>query len=162
MAAVIKLYAAASMPNNDIALNGGAIDTSNELTGLIDEIFKDQYSLEAGNGSRIAYRKVFFKNTAGSGSLSNAVIWMSADENDWITLDLESSKDGNDSTVNRITSPSGYSFGEHSTEGTAHAIPGTDLDPGETIGIWLKLTIPEGQSADSSIVATLVCKGGVL
>lgn len=156
----LKLYASANMPNDDTSLNGGAIDAGTEITGVLDEVFKDAYSKEVGGGDRIVYRKVFFKNTNGATTLSGVKIWMSADEHDYITLDLEGSVDGNDTSTNRITAPEGYSFAEHNSEGTAHTLPGDgNLDAGEAIGIWLKLTIPAGESPDPSITATLKIKG---
>ncbi len=155
----LKIYNAAANPNDDTSSNGGAIDAGSEITGALDEVFIDCYSNESGGATRTVYRKVFFKNTNEATTLSNAVIWMSADEHDYITLDLEGSVDGIDTSTNRITAPDGYSFAEHNSEGTAHAVPGGALAVGEAIGIWLKLTIPAGESPDASITATLKLKG---
>lgn len=155
----LKLYAAAAMPNDDTSLNGGAIDAGSEITGALDEVFKDAYSKETGDGDRIVYRKVFLKNTSAT-TLTGVKVWMSADEHDYITLDLEASVDGNDTSTNRITAPAGYSFAEHASEGAAHTLPGDgNLDAGEAIGVWLKKTIPENQAPDASITATLKIKG---
>ena len=153
------LYNAAANPNDDSSSNGGAIDAGSEITGALDEVFIDCYSKETGDGNRIVYRKVFFKNTNGVTTLSNAVIWMSADEHNYITLDLDDAVDGNTTSTNRITAPATRTFAEHNTEGTAHARPGGALAAGEGIGIWLKLLIPENQSPDASITATLKIKG---
>lgn len=154
----LKLYASVNMPNDDTSLNGGAIDVAAEITGTLDEVFKDAYSKQSVG--RIVYRKVFFKNTNGATTLTDVLIWMSADEHNYITLDLEASVDGNDTSTNRITAPAGYTFAEHDTEETAHTLPGDgNLDAGEAIGIWLKLTIPEDQSPDPSITATLKKQG---
>jgi len=156
----LKLYAAAAMPADDTSSNGGAIDTGAEITGSLDEVFKDAYSKETGDGDRIVYRKVFLKNTNGSIALSGVKVWMSADEHNYITLDLEASVDGNDTSTNRVTAPAGYSFAEHASEGAAHTLPGDgNLDSGEAIGVWLKKTIPENQAPDASITATLKIKG---
>lgn len=154
----LKLYEAAAMPNDDSSSNGGAINAAAEITGVLDEVFIDAYSKETGEGDRIVYRKVFFKNTAAT-ALTVAKIWMSADEHDYITLDLDDAVDGTTTSTNRITAPAGRSFAEHASEGAAHAVPGAALATGEAIGIWLKLTIPENQAPDASITATLKCKG---
>jgi len=154
----LKLYQAANMPNNDEDLNGGAVNAEAEITGILDEVFIDAYSKELGEGDRIVYRKVFFKNTAAT-NLTDARIWMSADEHDYITLDLESAKGGVDTSTNRITAPDGYVFAEHNTEALAHDVPTGTLGAGEAIGIWLKLTIPANEPPDASITATLKCKG---
>lgn len=156
----LKLYASAAMPNDDTTENGGAIDAGSEITGVLDEVFKDSYSKEAGDGDRIVYRKVFLKNTNGVTTLSGVKVWMSADEHNYITLDLEASVDGIDTSTNRITAPEGYSFAEHASEENAHTLPGDgNLDAGEAIGVWLKLTIPEDQAPDAEITATLKMKG---
>lgn len=157
--AELKLYQAANMPNNDEDENGGAINGETEIEGVLDEVFIDAYSKELEEGDRIVYRKVFFKNTAAT-ALTDARIWMSADEHDYITLDLESAKGGTDTSTNRITAPTdGYTFAEHNSEALAHAVPTGTLGAGEVIGIWLKLTIAENQDPDAEITATLKCKG---
>jgi len=155
----LKLYAAAAMPNDDTSSNGGAIDAGSEITGAVDEVFMDTYSNESGGATRTIYRKVFFKNMNATHALSNVIIWMSADEHDYITLDLDDAVDGTTTSTNRITAPATRTFAEHNSEGTAHAIPGGALAVGEAIGIWLKLVIADGESPDASITATLKCKG---
>ena len=155
----LKIYVAANNPNDDTNTNGGTIDAGSEITGALDEVFIDSYSNETGGGNRIVYRKVFFKNTNGVTTLSAAILWMSADEHDWITLDLDDAVDGTTTSTNRITAPAGRTFAEHNSEGTAHAVPSGTLAAGEAIGVWLKLFIPENQSPDASITATLKLKG---
>ena len=156
----LVLYASAAMPNDDTSLNGGAIDVGAEITGVLDEVFQDAYSKETGDGDRIVYRKVFLKNTNGATTLSGVKIWMSADEHDYITLDLADTVDDNGTSTNRITAPAGRTFAEHNSEATAHTLPGDgNLDAGEAIGVWLKLTIPENQAPDAEITATLKIKG---
>lgn len=153
----LKLYQSLNMPNNDEDLNGGAI-AAVEITGVLDEVFIDAYSEETGEGDRIVYRKVFFKNTSAT-ALTVARVWMSADEHDYITLDLESAVDDDHTSTNRVTAPADHVFAEHNSEATAHAVPTGTLGAGEAIGVWLKLTIPENQAPDASITATLKCKG---
>jgi len=156
----LKLYAATAMPNDDTSTNGGAIDTGAEVTGSLDEVFIDAYSKATGDGDRIVYRKVFLKNTNGSTTLSGVKVWMSADEHDYITLDLDDAVNGTTTSTNRITAPATRTFAEHASEGAAHTLPGDgNLDAGEAIGVWLKKTIPENQSPDASITATLTIKG---
>jgi len=155
----LKLYRAVNNPNDDTSLNGGAIDTGHEITGGLDELFIDAYSKEAGGGDRIVYRKCFFKNTNATTALTDAKVWMPADEHNYLTMDLEAAVDGNDTSANRLTDPGGYVFAEHDSEANAHAVPGGTLAAGEAIGIWLKLTIPEDQAPDANIVATLKMKG---
>lgn len=156
----LKIYNAAANPNDDTSSNGGAIDAGSEITGALDEVFIDCYSNETGGATRTVYRKVFFKNTNGATTLSAVKIWLSADEHSYLTMDLEASVDGNDTSTNRITAPAGYTFAEHASEGAAHTLPGDgNLDSGEAIGVWLKCTIAAAESADTSITATLKIKG---
>jgi len=156
----LKLYAAVNNPNDDTSLNGGAIDVGAEITGSLDELFQDAYSKETGGGDRIVYKKCFLKNTNGSIALSGVKVWMSADEHDYITLDLADTVDDNGTSTNRITAPAGRTFAEHADEANAHTLPGDgNLDAGEAIGVWLKKTIPENQAPDNSITATLKING---
>lgn len=156
----LKLYASVNMPANDADLNGGAIDTGAEITGVLDEVFIDAFSKETGEGDRIVYRKVFLKNTNGATTLSDVLLWMSADEHDYLLMDLADTVDDNGTSTNRVTAPAGRTFAQHASEGAAHILPGDgNLDFGEAIGIWLKKTIPENESPDSEITATLKVKG---
>lgn len=153
------LYAAAAMPNDDTNTNGGVIDAGSEITGALDEVFIDSYSKETGDGDRTIYRKVFLKNTNGVTTLSGVVVWMSADEHNYLTFDLDDAVDGNTTSTNRITAPAGRAWGEHINEGAAHAVPGGTLAAGEAIGIWIRQLIAENQAPDATITATLNFKG---
>ena len=156
----LKLYGSQYMPRNDTEINGGAIDTTNEITGVVGEVFNDLESDEAGGVTHYQYRKVFFKNTSTASHLENAKIWILADPENQVTMALESVKNGNDQSANRITAPEGYAFVEAQDEANALTLPGTGhLENGEAIGVWLKLTLPAGLPPKNQVDLKLKIKG---
>jgi len=156
----LKLYGSLYMPRNDTDINGGGIDTANEITGEIGEVFNDLESEEEGGPTYYQYRKVFFKNNSTTSNLENAKIWIFSDPENQITIALEPTKNGNDQSENRITPPSGYTFVEAQDEDHALTVPGNGhLENGEAIGVWLKLTLPAGLSPKNRVDLKLKIKG---
>lgn len=156
----LKLYGSLYMPRNDTDINGGAIDITNEITGVLGEVFNDLESDEAGGVTYYQYRKVFFKNTSITSNLENAKIWILSDPENQVTMALESAKNGNDQSANRITAPIGYTFVEAQDEANALTLPGNGhLENGEDIGVWLKLTLPPGLPPKNQVDLRLKIKG---
>jgi len=155
----LKLYGSSSMPQNDDDVNGGGINTGDEIIGVLGEVFTDAYSKDTGEGNYTQYRKVFFKNTNVSSSLTEAKIWVSSDPESQIAIAVESSKNGSDTSTNRLTAPGGYSFVDAADEEDAIAVPTGELAAGEAIGVWVRLLIPEAQTPLSSVEAKLTIKG---
>lgn len=156
----LKLYGSLYMPRNDTDINGGAIDTTNEITGVLGEVFNDLESDEAGGVTYYQYRKVFFKNTSTTSNLENAKIWILSDPENQVTIALEPTKNGNDQSANRITAPEGYTFVEAQDEDNALILPGNGhLENGEAIGVWLKLTLPPGLPPKNQVDLKLKIKG---
>ncbi len=157
----LKLYGSLYMPQNDTEINGGAIDTDNEILGVVGEVFNDLESDEAGGVTYYQYRKVFFKNTSATSNLENAKIWILSDPENQVTMALEEVKNGNDQSANRITAPVGYTFVEAQDEANALLVPGTGniLENGEAIGVWLKLTLPAGLPPKNQVDLKLKIKG---
>lgn len=116
-------------------------------TGVL-QIRKPFYNVSSdasGGSSRDFYEKIFIKNTNGSLNLLSAVVSEQADPSAVITFDLESSVGGSNSVASRLnTAPTGM-LGTFT--GSAKNVPGTDLEAGAAIGVWLKLTLPAGNAA---------------
>jgi len=156
----LKLYGSLYMPRNDTDINGGAIDITNEITGVVGEVFNDLESDEAGGVTYYQYRKVFFKNTSTTSNLENAKIWILSDPENQVTIALEPTKNGNDQSANRITAPVGYTFVEAQDEDNALTLPGNGhLENGEAIGVWLKLTLAAGLPPKNQVDLKLKIKG---
>jgi len=156
----LKLYGSLYMPQNDTDINGGAIDTTNEILGVLGEVFNDLESDEAGGITHYQYRKVFFKNTSVTSNLENAKIWILSDPENQVTMALEEVKNGNDQSANRITAPVGYTFVEAQDEANALTLPGNGhLENGEAIGVWLKLTLAAGLPPKNQVDLKLKIKG---
>ncbi len=141
----LKIYNSIYTPLNDTDVNGGAINTASEITGTVDEVFHDMRSEESGEPDFLQYRKIFYRNTSAA-NLLNAKIWLSPNPHAHVNIALEGTKGGNDTSTNRVTAPGGYSFVLAPDEDNAIAVPGTHLNAGENIGIWMRMTIPAGES----------------
>lgn len=154
----LKLYGSQYMPENDTSINGGAINVNDEIIGVLGEVFNDMYSDEAGGITVKQYRKVFFRNESDS-NLLNARIWISSDPMNQLKIAIENTKNGNDTSANRKTAPSGYTFVDASSESSALSVPGNALYASENIGIWLWLSIPPRLSPVNSVTARIKIKG---
>ncbi len=99
------------------------------------------------------YYKVFWKNTHATDSLNSALVSQSADPAARVTHALATSKGDSGSVTNRTTAPAGLTFDD-----TAKVVPTGTLAPGETIGVWLKFTHPQGEG-DLSTTYTLQIEG---
>ena len=109
-------------------------------------LFYDAAGDAAGGSTRNFYQKIFLKNEHGSIALTNARIAESADPTTFITFDLESAKDSDNSTVDSRLDQAPASGMLSSFSNSTKNIPGTYLGAGEYIGVWLKMAVPAGTS----------------
>ncbi len=110
----------------------------------IRRLFYDASSDIAGGSTRNFYEKIFIRNNHSTLALNSAVIKEQADPSGFITFDLEDAKDDNNSVANRLSAPAGM-LGSFTN--ADKNVPTTSLGPGESIGVWLKLTLAAGESA---------------
>lgn len=98
----------------------------------------------ASSGAGIVnyYSKTFWKNTNGSNALLGATISESADPSGVFTHGVATSVNDSGTTTTRLTAPGGVTI-----DGTAKAIPGTDLAAGAAIGVWLNMTLATNNAA---------------
>lgn len=111
---------------------------------LMTRLFYDSAS-EASPVNR--HEKIFFKNTNGSLTLTNATVTLTSDPAGKILIGLEASKDGTGSIANRKATPGGVSFVDDSV---AVAVPGGSLAAGEAIGIWVRQALGAGDAPTKS------------
>jgi hypothetical protein len=115
-------------------------------TGIqsIRRLFYNAAADVSGGSSRSFYEKIFIKNTHGTLALLSAVIQENSDPTGYITFDLEDAINDNNSVASRLdTAPTGMLGSFDSADKN---VPGTDLGPGDVIGVWLKLTLAAGAS----------------
>lgn len=124
----------------------------------------------AGGAAKALYEKVFVKNAHATDTLINAIAYLSADEDSELTMDAEMSSDatvtgGSETSANRATAPTTggtYSFADHATSGAAHDLGDAEdgnLTAAEAQGIWLKLSIAAGRSAEQQVQWALTASG---
>ena len=96
------------------------------------------------SGTRKYYDKLFFKNTHGTLSLTTAQVVEQADPTAKIAFGLAASKGdtgGNGAGNSRQVVPSGITF-----DSATKAVPTNTLAAGETIGVWVELSLAAGDS----------------
>jgi hypothetical protein len=101
----------------------------------------------SGGSARDYYEKIFIKNTHAPLALTSAVIKELVDPTTFITFDLEDAKNDNNSVANRLTAPTGM-LGTFTN--SDKNVPTGLLSPGDSIGVWLKLTLAAGTSPAKS------------
>jgi hypothetical protein len=105
---------------------------------------------DSGGGTITYYEKIFVKNNNTSSSLLGVTVKELTDGVDvagsgYVDFDVENAQNGTNTTTNRVTAPSSGMNG--SFDSTDKSIPNTDLGPGSGIGVWLRLTLPQGTAA---------------
>ncbi|MGB5107343.1 MAG: hypothetical protein WBP29_11240 [Candidatus Zixiibacteriota bacterium] len=116
----------------------------------------DEAANALGGADKDSYDKVFIKNTHATLALSNAVVsevvsGISTKE----TFALDAAVNGtttNGAGNNRNVAPAG------TFDSADKAVPGGNLEPGDAIGVWCKLTLADGDAAQNSFYE-LQCAG---
>lgn len=98
----------------------------------VSRLFYDAAS-EASPTTR--FEKIFFRNSHGVDTLSEASVVLSADPGATIRIGVASAKSDSVSVANRKTSP-GVTFVD---DGVSQAVPSGLLAAGETIGVWVEM-----------------------
>jgi hypothetical protein len=127
--------------------------TPDEVT-QVRRVFYDAAANAPGGGAIAFYDKAFFYNsTVGTGTtlgfaLMTAQVVESSDPSGKITFGLDTVVDGTSSngTGNiRTVAPTGITF-DNSTK----SVPGGTLSGGSSIGVWLKLSLDDGDFAQNT------------
>jgi hypothetical protein len=110
----------------------------------VRRVFYDAAADSPGGSPKTYFEKVFFKNTSGL-TLTDAVVKEASDPSGNITFGVAAAI--NDSGTNgggnnRQVAPAGITF-----DNADKAVPGGSLGPGDSIGIWLKLSLLAGAAA---------------
>ncbi len=134
-------------------------------------LFLGAQANSAGGATKYLYEKIFVKNCHATDKMELAKDWLDQDEESELTMDCELSEgvtvtDGTQATTNRVTEPTGgYSWGQHASEGEAHAKGDSedgDLTAGEAQGIWVRLTLAAGRSSTLATQYSDTTKGTVV
>lgn len=156
-------YLAISHPSDSTSTVGGAIDVSTEMRGSLNELFPVEGIVEPLSGSPVVkYRKLFFKN--GTTAISSVRMYFAETEyKGRFEFALEKSAD--DTSTNEHTAPSGYVDGDFKdvisyANGTTAS--GGSLSSNETVGIWVRMTIPVGVPPEIAVYASLAIGNGTV
>jgi|SRR5581483_334033 len=114
---------------------GATIATLEPGITKVRRLFYDSFSTASPT---TRYEKIFWKNTDGSLTLTNAVIQLFADPSSKLLLGLATAKNDSGSVANRLTAPGGVTF---VGVGVNQSVPGTTLEAGAVIGTWIELSL---------------------
>lgn len=150
VAADIKFYLSGGGGNTDPnAALGGVISTTVITAATLHNLF-DQVSGDEAAAGDTEYRCFYVKNTHGSLSLQNAVIWIqtqtpSTDSIVAIALAGEGLNATAETVANESTAPVGESFTSPSSKGTGLSL-GT-MAAGQRYAIWVRRVISVAAAA---------------
>ena len=116
----------------------------NEITE-VRRPFYDTAALAPGLGATAFHEKIFVNNSSNVGSLLVAQIAEVANPSGKIDFGLEAVVNGtatNGVGNNRTVAPAGVAFGT-----ATQTVAGTNLNAGSSIGVWLRLSLADGDVA---------------
>lgn len=119
----------------------------------ITEVRRIHYQASAsapGGGAKNYYDKCFYQNGSNGLALLTATIKKLSDPSGFLSFGLEAiinGTGGNGAGNNRQVAPSGVVF-----DSADKVVPGTNLFAGSTIGLWMKLALPDGGAAQKTTV----------
>lgn len=98
----------------------------------------------AGGANKDYYEKVFLKNSDSTYALLGAQLHETSDPSNKIVFALSNAQNDTETVASRLnTAPTLVS----AFSGLGKSVPGTDLNAGSGIGVWLKLTLNAGDVA---------------
>ena len=124
--------------------------TIGQMSGQITGIFRPFYNAVANpttERTNDVYEKVFIRNDHLTLNLLSATVQeLSSGVYERVEFTLEDAVNDNNSVTGRLnTVPAGNN---EAFSSDTKAVPGTNLDAGDAIGVWLKLNLPSGQAAN--------------
>ena len=130
----------------DIATAEGSGTTVTGTTvTLVHRLFYKATANASGDANKVLYEKAFIRNNNSTNALLDATV--TASSTALLAFDLEDAVDDNGSVSNRVTVVGSGTVGSPTWADTEVAVPGTDLDAGSAIGVWVQLTLDNGEAA---------------
>lgn len=161
-AADIKFYLSGGGSNTDPnASIGGAISSTEVVDASLHNLFDVVSGAESSAGDT-EYRCIYIKNTHGSLTLQNAVLWLlsntpSTDSVIAIALAGEGDNGTAETPADENTAPAGESFTSPSTKGSGLSLG--NLAAGHYYPIWIRRTISASATAYNTDNAVLKVEG---
>lgn len=116
----------------------------------VRRIHYDASSNPLGGGGVNFHDKLFFVNSSNAGALLTATVVESADPSGKMSFGLEAvvnGTGGNGAGNNRTVAPSGITFAS-----TSVLVPGSNLNAGSSIGVWMRLSLAEADAPQKTTV----------
>lgn len=151
---ILKITLSASSGTRTVTVTRDDSPTFTVIAVLGPNITKARrlfYDSASESGATVRYEKQFWKNEHGSLQLNNATITLTADPSAKIEIGVAASKGDTGSVTNRKTAPGGVTFVDDSV---VQNVPTGALAAGETIGVWVKMSLAGGNAPVKSTFTT--------
>lgn len=149
---VLKVVIGATDGSRTVTLRQGSGGATRATIGPNETTRRALFYASASEASQtIRYEKVFWRNNHGTLTLNAAKVTLTADPASRFEIGLAASKGDTGSVANRKTAPGGITFVD---DGVEQSVPGGVLAASETIGVWLKQTLPADDAAQKTTVTT--------
>ncbi len=149
---ILKAVLSASNGSRTVTLRvvsaGATLHTfnPNETTG-----FRNFIKAVSSGSTKTYYEKTHWKNTNASLALLNGILKLTADPSTKIKIGLATAVNDSVTTANRLTAPGSVVFVDDNVD---QNVPGTDLAPTASIGVWAELSLAVNNSALKSSFTT--------
>ena len=143
---ILKVVAGAHSYNIDIEDSLG-----NDLTIMesgVNTVRRPFYNVSSSPNEILNYyEKIFVKNTNDTLSLlETTFLDGGGDTNDFISFAIATSVEDTESVDNRLTAPTGVGAFSKVTRTLEDEAGKVNLDANESVGVWLRMTLPQNQS----------------
>lgn len=151
--AILRDYWHGTLPDNTTTFRVAKGFFFDKLPNEVTEVRRIHYDASSnalGGGAVSFHDKVFFLNASNVGALLTASVVEGADPSGKESFGLEAvvnGTGGNGAGNDRRVAPAGIVFGS-----TPIAVPGTNLNAGSSIGVWMKLTLAEADAPQNTFV----------
>lgn len=129
--------------------SGGSVIATIDPDHTTRHIMFQQSASESGSVDR--YEKLFWKNTHGTITLTEATMELTADPASKIEMGVAASKDDSATIANRKAVPGGIAFVDDNVQ---QDVPNQELLTTEAIGVWIKQSLGAADAAQKSTFTT--------
>lgn len=145
---------------------GGARSTSTEVTDNVDNNLFDDVTGAEHTAGDVEYRCIYVRNSHGSLTLTNAVVWIQSDtsgaDSDISIAVGTAAVNGTEQTVaNESTAPSGVSWSDAAVSRATGLALG-DLPNGQHKAVWIRRTISAGSTPQAADTCSIQAGGDTL
>lgn len=152
--------------NSDPDASLGGVISSTEVDDNVDNNLFDDVSGAEHTAGDVEYRCIYVKNSHGSLTLTDAVVWIQSDtsgaDSDISIAVGTAAVNGTEQTVaNESTAPTGVTWSDAATSRATGLALG-DLPAGQHKAVWIRRTISAGSTPQAADTCSIQAGGDTL